>query len=159
MSVDSRAVRRFSAHGASMRECWRRVRGPLGLMLLSGLLGACGGSDVPKSPPSPGERLYVANCLACHQRNGQGIPGVQPSLAGTPVPIGPPEALIGWVLFGERPSSLPKGQFGGVMPQFGYLSDVEVATLLTYVRSSFGNHAAEITPSMVAEAREAHRSR
>jgi mono/diheme cytochrome c family protein len=45
------------------------------------------------------------------------------------------------------------------MPQFGYLSDDDLATLLTYVRSSFGNQASAITPSMVAEARAAHRAR
>jgi mono/diheme cytochrome c family protein len=122
------------------------------------LVGGCGARG-PAPPPSPGARLYAANCLACHLKNGAGIPGVQPPLAGTPVPLGDPRELLGWVLYGERPASLPRGQYAGVMPQFGYLPDADVATLLTYVRSSFGNQAAAITPAMVAEARAARRAR
>ena len=122
------------------------------------LLAACG-SGGRAAPPSAGARLYASNCLACHLPHGEGIPGVQPPLAGTPVPLGDPRELVGWVLYGERPASLPRGQYAGVMPQFGYLSDADVATLLTFVRSSFGNQAGAITPAMVAEVREAHRAR
>jgi cytochrome c6 len=121
-------------------------------------LAACGGSD-PAAPPGPGERLYANNCLACHQRHGEGVPGVQPALAGTPVPAGDPDELLRWVMFGERPAALARGKYSGVMPQFGYLSDADLATLLTYVRASFGNQAAPITPAMVAAARAAHRAR
>lgn len=122
-------------------------------------LAGCGSGGGPATPPSPGARLYASNCLACHQKNGEGVPGVQPPLTGTPVPVGDPGELLGWVLYGERPPSLPRGRYSGVMPQFGYLSDADLATLLTYVRSSFGNAATPITPAMVAEARAAHRAR
>jgi mono/diheme cytochrome c family protein len=128
-------------------------------VLAAAALAACGSGGGPATPPSPGARLYANNCLACHQKNGEGIPGVQPPLAGTPVPLGDPGELLGWVLFGERPASLPRGRYSGVMPQFGYLSDADLATLLTYVRSSFGNSAGAITPAMVDEARAAHRAR
>ena len=125
-------------------------------LLGAALLAACGSGTGPVTPPSPGERLYAMNCLACHQRGGEGVPGVQPPLGGTPVPIGDPGELLRWVMFGERPAALPKGAYAGVMPQFGYLSDADLAALLSYVRSSFGNHAAAITPAMVAAARAAH---
>ena len=134
------------------------VRSACAATLAAMLLAACG-SGGPATPPSPGSRLYTSNCLACHLGNGEGIPGVQPPLAGTPVPLGDPRELLGWVLYGERPASLPRGQYSGLMPQFSYLPDADLATLLTYVRSSFGNHAAAITPAMVAEARAAHRAR
>ena len=133
-----------------------RCRVTVAALMLISALAACDGS---RPDGSPGARLYASNCLACHQANGEGVPGVQPPLAGTPVPAGDAAALLGWVMFGERPAALPKGQYSGVMPQFGYLSDADLAALLTYVRSSFGNRAAPVTPAMVAEVRAAHRGR
>jgi mono/diheme cytochrome c family protein len=123
----------------------------------AGLLAAvaCGGGK--KAAPAPGERLYALNCVACHQQHGEGVRGMQPPLAGTPVPVGDPSVLLAWVMFGERPAALPRGQYAGVMPQFAYLKDADLAALLTYVRRSFGNHASEVTPEMVAAARAAHR--
>jgi mono/diheme cytochrome c family protein len=126
-------------------------------------LAACGGgtpgttSTASSAPPaSPGARLYVQNCIACHQRNGEGVPGVQPALAGTPVTIGDPEPLLAWVMFGVRPESLPKGEYRGVMPQYAYLSDADLAALITHVRSSFGNSASAVGPDLVAKVRAAH---
>jgi mono/diheme cytochrome c family protein len=136
----------------------RFVRAAAASVFAATALAACG-SGTPPVPPSPGARLYASNCLACHQKNGEGVAQVQPPLAGTPVPTGEPSALLRWVMFGERPASLPRGAYAGVMPQFGYLSDDDLATLLSYVRSSFGNHASPVTPAMVAEARGAHRGR
>ena len=136
-----------------------RVRLLLSAMLATAVLVACGPGAGPATPPSPGARLYANNCLACHQKNGEGVPNVQPPLAGTPVPVGDPGELLGWVLYGERPASLPRGRYSGVMPQFSYLSDEDLAALLSYVRSNFGNAAPPITPAMVAAARAAHRAR
>jgi mono/diheme cytochrome c family protein len=136
---------------------WMRVT--TAALLGAGLLAGCGPGDGQAPPAGPGARLYASNCLACHQRNGEGVPGVQPPLAGTPVPAGDAGELLRWVMYGERPAALPRGRYAGVMPQFGYLSDADLATLLSYVRSSFGNAAPAITPAMVAEARAAHRGR
>lgn len=126
-----------------------RVLALVGVFALAG----CGSGS---KPTSPGARLYTSNCLACHQRGGDGVPGVQPPLHGTPVPVGDPDVLLRWVMYGERPATLPRGAYAGVMPQFGYLSDGDLATLLSYVRASFGNDAAPITPAMVAAVRAAH---
>jgi len=131
----------------------RAVAAACGIGILA--LAACSGGST--APPAPGERLYALNCLACHQKGGEGVRGMQPPLAGTPVPVGDPAVLLAWVMFGERPAALPRGQYNGVMPQFGYLKDADLAALLTYVRGSFGNHAPAITPEMVAAARAAHR--
>lgn len=140
--------------GAPARRA--RARGALLLFAVLGSLGACGGGGATPQA-SPGERAYATNCLSCHQKNGEGVRGLQPPLAGTPVPVGDPAALLGWVMYGERPAALPRGQYAGVMPQFAYLKDTDLAALLTYVRSSFGNHAGAVTPAMVAAARAAHR--
>ena len=126
------------------------------ILLLFG--AACGGGGgAPRAPPTRGARLYIGTCLACHQPDGGGVSGVQPPLAGTPVTVGDPEVLLAWVLFGERPPTLPKGRYSGIMPQFGYLADADLAELLTHVRSSFGNHAPPVTIAMVAAARAVHR--
>jgi mono/diheme cytochrome c family protein len=125
------------------------------------LAGCGGGSPSPttaSSTPSasPGARLYLQNCIACHQRNGEGVPGVQPALAGTAVTIGDPEVLLAWIMYGVRPETLPKGQYRGVMPQYAYLSDTDLATLTTYVRTNFGNSASAVGPDLVAKVRAAH---
>jgi mono/diheme cytochrome c family protein len=124
-------------------------------------LAGCGGDGAPPAttataPPSPGARLYLQNCVACHQRNGEGVRGVQPSLAGTVVTIGDPEALLAWLMYGVRPETLPKGQYRGVMPQFAYLSDADLAALTTYIRTSFGNSASAVGPDLVQKVRAAH---
>lgn len=127
-------------------------------------LAACGGSDgggtpaarsAPTAQAGPGTRLYVQYCIACHGRNGEGVRGVQPALAGTAVTIGDPVELAAWVMYNQRPATLPRGQYRGVMPQFAYLSDADLATLLTHVRTSFGNAASPVTPDLIAKVRAA----
>jgi mono/diheme cytochrome c family protein len=131
------------------------------VLVAAAWLAGCGGDGAPPAatataPASPGARLYMQNCIACHQRNGEGVPGVQPSLAGTVVTIGDPEALLAWVMYGVRPETLPKGQYRGVMPQFAYLSDADLAALTTYIRTSFGNSASAVGPDLVQKVRAAH---
>ena len=125
------------------------------LLALSAILVGCG-SEAPGPGASPGARLYAMNCQSCHGAEGQGVRGMQPPLAGTPVPVGDPDVLLGWVMYGQRPAVLPRGAYAGVMPQFSYLTDADLAALLTHVRSSFGNHAAPVLPSQVAAMRSAH---
>ena len=81
---------------------------------------------------------------------------MQPPLAGTPVPLGDADVMLAWVMYGQRPTVLPRGAYAGVMPQFAFLTDADLAALLTHVRSSFGNHATPITPEMVGAVRRAH---
>ena len=126
------------------------------VLIVQGGCGPRGGA--PATTTGPGARLYASACLACHQQNGAGVRGMQPPLAGTPVVVGDPAELLRWVMFGVRPATLPQGRYAGVMPQFGYLGDRDLALLLTFVRSSFGNHAAAITPAMVAVVRAGHGS-
>lgn len=131
-------------------------------VVLTGLLGLSVVAGCQKAVPpdplahTPGAKAYRNNCLACHQAQGQGVPSVQPPLALTPVPNGDVATLLGWVMYGDRPTALPKGQYSGVMPQFSYLSDDELAALLTYVRSSFGNHASAVSVDDVKAVRDAH---
>jgi cytochrome c oxidase subunit 2 len=76
-----------------------------------------------------GEKVYAANCVACHQANGKGVPGAFPALDGSPVVTGPRAEQINIILNGR------KG-----MPAFkGSLSDTEIAAVTTYTRNSWGN--------------------
>ena len=106
------------------------------------------------SPPAAdvGERIYSGNCVPCHQQSGQGIPGVYPSLAGSPVVLGDPKQLALWVLKGQRPPSMPVGRYPTVMLQFGWVKPAAAAALFSYLRSSFGNSGAPVDAEVVAQA-------
>lgn len=125
----------------------------VGVVLSAGvLLSACHDS----APLDRGGQLYANLCQSCHHKDGHGARGLYAPLAGTPVAIGEPDEMIGWVLFGERPASLPRGQFVGAMPQFNFLSDADAAAVMTHVRSSFGNSASAIDAAAVARVRARH---
>ena len=103
--------------------------------------------------PQGGEGLYAVKCLACHQANGAGLPGAFPPLAGSSWLTEDPETPIRIVLLGVTGPIEVNGQsFDSTMPSLG-LSDGEIADILTYARSAWGNQAEAITPETVAEVR------
>jgi mono/diheme cytochrome c family protein len=108
----------------------------------------------PAAQPSSavGERIYGGNCVPCHQQTGVGIPGVYPSLAGSPVVLGNPAELARWVMQGQRPASMPVGRYSTQMMQFGWLKPADAAALFTYLRSNFGNSAPPVDAQTVAQA-------
>lgn len=99
-----------------------------------------------------GARIYEGNCIPCHQENGRGIPGVFPSLAGSPVVLGDPKVLTRWVVMGQRPASMPAGRYAAAMPTFGWMRAPDAAALPTYVRTSFSNSAPAVEASTVSAA-------
>jgi len=107
-------------------------------------------------PTVDGAQVYASVCVACHQANGQGLPGAFPPLVGSEWVINDPETPIRIVLHGLQGSIEVKGTtYNNVMPEWGSkLSNEEVAAVLTYVRTSWGNNAGEITPDMVDEVRK-----
>jgi len=79
-----------------------------------------------------GEKVYQANCAACHQANGMGLPGVFPAMNGSKVATGPIAAHINIVVHGGRP--------GTAMVGFtDRLSDAEIAAVVTYERNAWDN--------------------
>lgn len=93
------------------------------------------------------EKLYATHCAACHQANGQGIPGAFPSLVGTPmVTTGPISEHLDMVINGKP---------GTAMLAFGpQLSDAEIAAIVTYERNAWGNNTGdEVTAADVKAAR------
>jgi mono/diheme cytochrome c family protein len=136
-----------------------RHSGWLSIATLSGLAGcSAGSSDTP--PPAveglslsdTGARIYSGNCIACHQQDARGIPGVYPSLVGSPVLLGDPKELALWVIKGRRPLSMRAGRYPTTMAQFGWMKERDAASLLTYLRSHFGNAAPPIDAATVAQA-------
>lgn len=100
---------------------------------------------------SDGGAVYVANCSSCHQTNGQGVPGAFPPLAGNPVVAGNPVAVIAIVKNGLDGRVVVNGQaYSGIMPRWkGVLPDEQIASVVTYIRSSWKNHAAGVSPAQV----------
>jgi cytochrome c oxidase subunit 2 len=91
-----------------------------------------------------GAKVYAANCAACHQSTGMGLPGAFPSLAGSKVVAGPKADQITLLLAGKN-----------AMPSWKSLTDVELAAVATYTRNSFGNQIQEpILPKDIQSARQ-----
>ncbi|MCB2206080.1 cytochrome c [bacterium] len=109
----------------------------------------------------PGASVFNAKCAVCHQMNGKGIPGVYPPLSGSQIATGDPRLPVRIVLHGfHGPIEREGKKYNGVMqPWQNDLSDQEIADVLTFVRSNFGNSAPEITPEVVKEQREATKSK
>ena len=107
----------------------------------------------------PGKAVYDALCLNCHQPEGKGLPGVYPSIAGSDWVNGDAARLIKIVLHGlSGPIHVDGAEFKQVaplpMPPMG-LDDQQMADVLTYVRSQFGNQAPAVTPDEVKKVRAA----
>jgi len=103
---------------------------------------------------SAGQTLYNQHCLACHKKDGNGFETTFPPLQGTPTVLGEKKALIAVLLQGLSGPRIVKGvTFNQQMPAFSFLSNGDLAEVLTYVRSSFGNQASAVTPTDVANAR------
>lgn len=109
-----------------------------------------GGSD-------EGERVYGSVCITCHQADGAGLAPAFPPLAGSAVATGDAEVPIKIVLSGLTGEMTRDGTiFNGMMtPWASALSDAEIAAVLTYVRSNFGNSADAVTEAQVAGVRAA----
>lgn len=102
----------------------------------------------------PGKAVYDQNCLICHQRNGTGVPGLQPSLVDSDWAQGDPKRLVRLVLVGSTGFDEVSGdEYGNVMPGFAQLSDAELVAVLSYIRHSFGNDADVVSDSLIADMR------
>lgn len=152
---------------------------PALLVALSAALTACGGggekaAETPATTPDTagmqaaapaaaagmdGKAEYLV-CQTCHQENGEGLPNLYPPLAGSEWLNGEPEIPIAIVLHGMQGEIEVKGQkFNNVMAPWASLSDAQIAAILTYERSSWGNSSSAVTAEQVAAVRSATASR
>jgi cytochrome c oxidase subunit 2 len=96
-----------------------------------------------------GEKVYAANCVACHQASGRGVPPAFPPLDGSKVVLGPKAAQIDTVLNG-----VVKAGQQTAMAAFGkQLSNVELAAVITFTRNNWGNKTGEIVQPADIKAR------
>jgi len=112
------------------------------------------------APAADGRSVYQRQCAACHQAEGQGVPGAFPPLAGNPDLFRERLFPVRVILNGLSGALTVKGEkYSGVMPPFDHLSDAEVAAAVNYVRGAWGNAVlrpqgyAEIDAADVAGAR------
>ena len=103
-----------------------------------------------------GQKIYEQTCLACHQADAGGVPGMTPPLLKSPYVQGPSVKLIGIVLNGLNDGVEIDGEsYSNPMPPFStVLKDQEIADVLTYLRSHFGNKAGPITVGQVNKIRQ-----
>jgi cytochrome c oxidase cbb3-type subunit 2 len=109
-----------------------------------------GGYDAAK-----GASLFTASCSACHQANGEGLPGAFPSLKGNDV-VNDDDATmhVTVVLSGLHDAKVGGVAYASAMPPFAAtLSDAEIADIVDYERSSWGNHGKLATAAQVATER------
>ncbi|MBW8371846.1 MAG: cytochrome c oxidase subunit II [Thiobacillus sp.] len=93
-----------------------------------------------------GEKVYEANCAACHQASGMGLPGAFPAINGSKIATGPIADHINIVLNGKPGTAM--AAFGG------QLSDADIAAVVTYQRNAWDNKTGDLAqPAQIAAAR------
>lgn len=142
----------------------------IGFGLLLMLFFACSSDnrEVPKMKPimtqksaeapkdHPGKLVYFQFCMACHMANGEGVPGLYPPLTQTEMVLGDKSKLIDIVINGMEGAIEVKGEkYNNIMAKLDYLQDQQVADVLSYVRTNFGNDTSEVTVGEVAAVRAA----
>ncbi|HTF18196.1 MAG TPA: cytochrome c [Chryseolinea sp.] len=102
-----------------------------------------------------GKEVYTAQCMSCHMEQGEGIESVYPPLAKSDYLMADKKRSVDQVLHGLTGEVKVNGKtYDGVMTGFDILSDTEVSDVLNYVRNSFGNKGAAVTPDEVKAARK-----
>ncbi|MBY0435759.1 MAG: cytochrome c [Cyclobacteriaceae bacterium] len=102
-----------------------------------------------KSSVARGKEVYVAYCISCHMEQGEGIEEVYPPLAKSDYLMADKKRSIQQVLYGVKGEMKVNGKmYNSEMSGFD-LSDQEVSDVLNYIRNSFGNKGAAVTPEEV----------
>ena len=108
----------------------------------------------PAAPAkAPGQIIYEQNCLTCHQANGSGVPNLNPPLKGTEWVLGDKTRLVNVLLKGLQGQDIEGEPYDNAMPAHDFLDDQQIADVLTYIRSNFGNKASAITADEVKAVR------
>lgn len=101
--------------------------------------------EVDLSNQQRGAVLYSQYCQSCHKENGEGVPGSFPALKGSKMVKGNPQPLMVTVLKGTTSEV--------AMPAFGFLSDDDLAAVISYIRTSWDNQSTEVTPWDIKQVR------
>ncbi len=104
--------------------------------------------------PLDATAIYITHCTGCHMDSGMGEPFRFPPIANSDWVNGPTVRLIETVLNGQQGEILVNGEaYNQVMPSFAFLSDAELAEVISFIRTNFGNHGKKVTPAEVAAVR------
>jgi mono/diheme cytochrome c family protein len=107
-----------------------------------------------KASIARGKEIYVAQCISCHQEQGEGIEDVFPPLAKSDYLMADKKRSIEQVMHGVSGEITVNGKiYSGEMTGFD-LTDQEISDVLNYVRNSFGNKGAAVTPEEVKAVRK-----
>jgi mono/diheme cytochrome c family protein len=116
-----------------------------------------GGPVAFEPDAAKGATLFLANCAACHQATGLGVPGAFPPLVKSVWVTGSEDRLVKAILAGLAGEIEVNGvKYNGNMPNIGAgLKDSQIAHIATYVRQAWGNVAEPVMDTKVAEVRKA----
>ncbi|SFW57553.1 Cytochrome c, mono-and diheme variants [Sinomicrobium oceani] len=110
--------------------------------------------EIEETAYPEGKKLYGQYCATCHQRNGSGVPNLNPPLRNTDYVTGNTSRLIRIILKGSDEGLEVDGQtYANTMPAHDFLDDTQVAELLAYIRTAFGNTAGPVTAEEVRTVR------
>ncbi len=120
--------------------------------------GMAGGAVDSNDPATLGRRVFTQNCVLCHQATGLGVPGVYPPLAGSEWVLGRDwrgdNHLVAILLNGlQGPVRVGGAAFDNAMPGWSILRDEEIAAVLNYIRTAWGNTAPPIPVEFVRQRR------
>jgi nitrite reductase (NO-forming) len=101
-----------------------------------------------------GKEVYTAQCMSCHQPNGEGLSGVFPPLAGSDHLTRDQEKSITIILKGQNEEITVKGtKYSVPMAAMNTLTDQQIADVLNYMGRSWGNQFNVVTPAQVKSKR------
>lgn len=117
---------------------------------LSGPVPAAAGAVVD------GKAVFAAQCVACHQATGKGLPGVFPPLDASEWVQGDPRTLANILLHGINGKITVAGtEYNGAMPSFQQLGDAELAAVASHIRSAWSNKAEALPVTLFEQERKA----
>ena len=104
-----------------------------------------------------GKAVFAAQCVACHQATGKGLPGVFPPLDGSEWVQGDARTVANILLHGITGKITVAGaDYNGAMPSFQQLGDAELAAVTSYVRSAWSNKAPPLPVTLFEQERKAN---
>jgi mono/diheme cytochrome c family protein/glucose/arabinose dehydrogenase len=107
-----------------------------------------------------GRQTFAGLCAACHQPTGKGLEGLAPPLAESEWVLGEPDRIVKVVMHGLRGPIKVKGvTYSYDMPAAGFLSDEQIAGVLTYIRREWDHEASPVSVDLVKKIREENKGR
>ncbi|AMJ68164.1 cytochrome C [Hymenobacter sp. PAMC 26628] len=127
--------------------------GPAGAQTKPKPKAAAAGAPAP-ALLAQGKQVYTQYCLSCHQADGGGVQNMNPPLTKTEYVLGDKARLTNILVHGFAEKVEIQGEtYRNVMPAHDFLTDAQMAAVLTYVRNSFGNKASAVSVAEVKATR------